>query len=169
MTPSRGTENLSTSQAQSRLHGDHPERVCKAICPCPGSDMESCAQNPSSLSFCAPCWPLRPIPLALLAAGPGGQWLFLSDGRLPPCNVTDFARLGASLMTQMVKNLCNTGDPGSIPGSQRSPGEGNGNLLQYSCLENSMDRGAWVDCTVHGLAESDPTEQVVSHLGNNTT
>ena len=37
----------------------------------------------------------------------------------------------------------NAGDPGSIPGSGRSPGEGNGNLLQYSCLENPMDRGAW--------------------------
>ena len=37
----------------------------------------------------------------------------------------------------------NAGDPGSIPGSGRSPGEGNGNPLQYSCLENSMDRGAW--------------------------
>ena len=37
----------------------------------------------------------------------------------------------------------NAGDLGSIPGSGRSPGEGNGNLLQYSCLENPMDRGAW--------------------------
>ena len=37
----------------------------------------------------------------------------------------------------------NMGDPGSIPGSGRSPGEGNGNPLQYSCLENPMDRGAW--------------------------
>ena len=38
---------------------------------------------------------------------------------------------------------CNAGDPGSIPGSGRSPGEGNGNPLQYSCLENPMVRGAW--------------------------
>ena len=37
----------------------------------------------------------------------------------------------------------NVGDPGSIPGSGRSPGEGNGNPLQYSCLENPMERGAW--------------------------
>ena len=44
---------------------------------------------------------------------------------------------------------CNAGDPGSIPGSGRSPGEGNGNPLQYSCLENPMDRGAW-QATVHG-------------------
>ena len=47
---------------------------------------------------------------------------------------------------------CNTGDLGSIPGSRRSPEEGNGNPLQYSCLENFMDRGAlWA--TVHGVAK----------------
>ena len=40
-------------------------------------------------------------------------------------------------------SACNMGDPGSIPGSGGSPGEGNGNPLQYSCLENSMDGGAW--------------------------
>ena len=44
-------------------------------------------------------------------------------------------------------------DAGSIPGSGRSPGEGNGNPCQYSCLENSMDRGTW-QATVHGLAKS---------------
>ena len=42
---------------------------------------------------------------------------------------------------------------GSIAGSERSPGEGNGNPLQYSCLENSMDRGAWL-ATVHGITKS---------------
>ena len=50
-------------------------------------------------------------------------------------------------------SACNAGDPGSIPGSGRSPGEGNGNPLQYSCLENPMDRGAWW-ATVHGVAKS---------------
>ena len=40
-------------------------------------------------------------------------------------------------------SACSVGDLGLIPGSGRSPGEGNGNLLQYSCLENSMDGGAW--------------------------
>ena len=58
---------------------------------------------------------------------PGG-----SDGKVPECDV---------------------GDPGPIPGSGRSPGEGNGNPLQYSCLENSMDGGAWW-ATVHGVAKS---------------
>ena len=47
----------------------------------------------------------------------------------------------------------NAGDPGSIPGSGRYPGEGNGNSLQYSCLENPMDRGAWL-ATVHGITKS---------------
>ena len=45
----------------------------------------------------------------------------------------------------------NAGDPGLIPGSRRPPGEGNGNPFQYSCLEKSMDRGAWW-ATVHGVA-----------------
>ena len=52
----------------------------------------------------------------------------------------------------MVKNLP-AGDPGSIPGSGRSPGEGNGYPLQYSCLENPMYRGAW-RATDHGLSKS---------------
>ena len=47
----------------------------------------------------------------------------------------------------------NAGDLGLIPGSGRSPGEGNGNPLQYSCLENPMDREAW-EATVHGVAKS---------------
>ena len=46
---------------------------------------------------------------------------------------------------------CNAEDPGLIPGSGRSPGEGNGNPLQYSCLENPIDRGAW-QATVRGFA-----------------
>ena len=45
---------------------------------------------------------------------------------------------------------CNAGDPGSISGSGRSPGEGNGNPRRYSCLENPMDKGAW-RATVHGI------------------
>ena len=50
-------------------------------------------------------------------------------------------------------SACNAGDLGLIPGSGRSPGEGNGNPLQYSCLGNPMDRGAW-RATVHGVAKS---------------
>ena len=50
-------------------------------------------------------------------------------------------------------SACNVGDLGSIPMSGRSPREGNGDPLQYSCLENSMDGGAW-QATVHGIAKS---------------
>ena len=49
------------------------------------------------------------------------------------------------------ESACSAGDPGSIPGLERFPGEENGNPFQYSCLENPMDRGAW-QATVHGLA-----------------
>ena len=51
------------------------------------------------------------------------------------------------------ESACNAGELGSIPVSGRSSGEGNGNPFQYSCLENSMDRGAWW-ATVHGVAKS---------------
>ena len=53
-------------------------------------------------------------------------------------------------------------DPGSIPGLGRSPGEGNGNPLQYSCLGNPMDRGAWW-ATIHWVAERDTTERLTLH------
>ena len=51
------------------------------------------------------------------------------------------------------ESACDAGDPGSIPGLGGSPGEGNGYTIQYSCLENSMDRGAWW-ATIHGVAKS---------------
>ena len=54
------------------------------------------------------------------------------------------------------ESACNAGDPGLIPGLGRSPGEGNGNTLQYCCLENSMDRGVG-QAAVRGIAESDTT------------
>ena len=55
-----------------------------------------------------------------------------------------------SLSSVGKESACSAGDPGSIPGSERSRGEGNGNLLQYSCLGNPMDRGAW-QAIVHGV------------------
>ena len=59
----------------------------------------------------------------------------------------------ASLVAQDGKaSACNSGDPGSMPGSGRSPGEGNGNPLQYSGLENPVDGGSWQ--AVHGVAKS---------------
>ena len=57
------------------------------------------------------------------------------------------------LASRMKESACNGEDPGSIPGSGRSLGKGNGNALQYSCLDNSMGRGAWW-ATVHGVAKN---------------
>ena len=57
------------------------------------------------------------------------------------------------------ESACNEGDLGSIPGSGRSPGEGNGNPLQYSCLENRVDKGAR-QAIVHGHEELDTTQQL---------
>ena len=70
---------------------------------------------------------------------------------------------GLSQVAIVVKNPPATAgdvkDAGSIPGSGRSPGGGHGNPLQYSCLENPMDRGAW-QATLHGITESDRTEAI---------
>ena len=74
---------------------------------------------------------------------------------------TNVCESWASQVALVVKNPpANAGDrrdAGSIPGLGRSPGEGNGNPLQDSCLENLMDRGVW-RATDHGVAESDTTE-----------
>ena len=63
---------------------------------------------------------------------------------------------------ELKASACNVGDLGSIPGSGRSPGEGNGNPLQYSCLENPMDGGAWW-ARVTGRKELDKTERLHFH------
>ena len=80
--------------------------------------------------------------------------IYLWTFRLFPC--LDWGFPGGS---DGKESACDAGNVGSIPGSGRSPGEGNGNPLQYSCLENSVDRGAWQP-TVHGITESDMTEQL---------
>ena len=73
--------------------------------------------------------------------------------------------------SEVKASACNAGDQGSIPGSGRSPGVGNGNPLQYSCLQNSLDRGAWW-ATVHEVTKSwkelspssPPTKEVGRHV-----
>ena len=66
-------------------------------------------------------------------------------------------KLGFSGGSDREESTCNTGDAGSVPGLGRSLGEGNGNPLQYSCLENPMVRGAWSGLS-WGHKESDTTE-----------
>ena len=75
--------------------------------------------------------------------------LILSDS-----SVKSVHALGLPLWLSGQNLPARAGDPGSIPGSGRSSGEGNGYPLQYSCLKNSMDRGAWHTETVHGVAKS---------------
>ena len=60
---------------------------------------------------------------------------------------------GGSVVQNLPANIGDTGDLGAIPGLGKSPGEGNGNPLQCSCLDSPMDRGAW-NVTVHGAAKS---------------
>ena len=73
--------------------------------------------------------------------------------------------MGFSSDSDGEESVCNAGDLGSIPGSGRSPGEGNGNPLQYSCLENPTDRGIW-RATVHGgHKESHTTERLTQMRG----
>ena len=75
------------------------------------------------------------------------------------CSRKESTRLSNCMMTTATdgkESACNAGDPGLIPGLGRTPGEVNGYPVQYSCLENSMDRGAW-QATVHRVEEVDAT------------
>ena len=63
------------------------------------------------------------------------------------------AEMGLPGGSDSKESACNAGDMDSIPELGRSPGDGNGNPLQYSCLENSMNRGAW-HAAIHGIAKS---------------
>jgi len=103
----------------------------------PGSSLKNppAIQEPQFNSWVGNiCWRRDKLPTPVFLIFPGG-----SDGK---------------------ESVCNVGDVGSIPGLGRSPGEGNSYTLQYSGLENSMDRGAWWATVPGGTKESDMTERV---------
>ena len=83
---------------------------------------------------------------ATIAAGVG-----LTPGRKTKIHMSKLAQPNKSVSNGK-ESACNAGDLGSVPGLGRSPGEGYGYPLQYSCLENSMERGAWQQ--VHGVTKS---------------
>ena len=81
------------------------------------------------------------------------DFLIENKGSREKCKYSTMITQGLSWWLSSKESACNAGDVGLIPGLGIFPGEGNGNLPQYSCLENSMDRGAWW-ATVHGVAKS---------------
>ena len=81
------------------------------------------------------------------------QVLVMAQGSLVACGFSCSAACGITGGPDGKKSACNARDLSSIPGSGRSPGGGNGNPLQYPCLENFMDKGAW-QTTVHGVTKS---------------
>ena len=91
----------------------------------------------------------------------GSQWVRHDWGT--ELNWTDYILFGLPSWLSSKETSCNTGDLGSIPGLGRSPGGGNGYPLQYSCLENSMDRGSWRPIVQWGHKESHMTECIHIH------
>ena len=79
------------------------------------------------------------------------MWLFVASSKKNSVNILGLP--GGLVVKNLPASVGDAGDVGSIPGSGRCPGEGNGNPLQYSCLENSMDKRAW-RATVHAVTES---------------
>ena len=80
-------------------------------------------------------------------------WPDLWEGSLRSYHTGTLEKEGFPGGSEGKESTCNAGDPGSIPGLGRSPGESNGSPLQYPCLENSMDRGAW-RATARGVTKS---------------
>ena len=102
----------------------------------------------------------QPTPVSLPGKSHGWRRLMgYSPWGLNESDTTERLHFTSLLVAQKVESACNVGDLGLIPGLGRSPGEGNGNPLQYPCLENPMDRGAQ-QAPVQVVSESDTTERL---------
>ena len=142
----------------------HTRRPCPSPSPrvCPGSRTLSPRCHPTKtivFPIYSPKGPLiflKSHLLFLTSLSPSPSALFLSSHLfslkfpLPPLTKMDISLMAFPPSSVSKESTCNAEDLGSIPGSGRSSGEGNGNPLQSSCLENPMDRGAW-RATVHGV------------------
>ena len=111
-----------------------------------------------SQKMCISCQKMRILPLGNAALGClGSKFLFLFFFLIPGTRRRIIASQAVLVAKSPPEKSGDIRDAGSIPGSGRPPGEGHGNPLQYSCLENSMDRGAW-RARVHRAAQSGTTE-----------
>ena len=105
-------------------------------------------------------WMASPTPWTWVWASAGSWWLTGKPGELQSMGSQGvWHQWATELPSYSRESACNVGEVGSIPGLGRSPGEGNGNPLQYSCLENPVD---WP----HGRKESDTTEQLTLSFSN---
>ena len=117
--------------------------------------LKSLLQHHSSKASILRCSVFFTVQLSHLSMTTGNtkaltRWNFIGKTMSLIINMLSRLVLGFSGGSEGKASARNAADPGSIPGSGRSPGEGNGNPLQHSCLENPMDRGAW-QATVLGL------------------
>ena len=159
------------SHRKSRVLGSFPEMhkflLCNAVCKSLCSIRKDTALDTDYLSSKASVDKSRLHGCLLWKVSSGffSQQELFRDG-LWALKMSRAICIRDSQVAPMVKNPLtraeNIRDVGSVPGSGRSPGEGNHNLLQYSCLENPMDRGAWWG-TVYEVAESDTTQQLSIH------
>ena len=155
-----------------------PQGLQQARLPCPSPTPRACPNPcPSPSSHLILCHPLLLLPsvfprikvfsnesVLCIRCQSIGPW---ASASVLPMNIQDWFPLqfGFPGGSEVKASASNAGDLGLIPGSGRSPGEGYGNPLQYSCLENPMDGGAWW-ATVHRVAQSDMTEWLNFQLFN---
>ena len=143
-----------------------PQGLQHARLPCPSPSPGACSNSCPSSWWCHPTISssFTPFSSCLQSFPASGSflmnWFFISGDQSigasasAPVLLVKYSGLISFRIDwlHLLCGACNAGDPGSIPGSGKSSREGNGNPLQYSCLENPMDRGVW-QAIVHGVAK----------------